>query len=354
MKEFYRALRDAFRFWPLLLLATLCSVGAGALWGLNIGALFPVIEVTIAGEPLQDWIDREIRDAETRIAALNQQSQQIQAQAAPIPDRDKLRLEQLQTQITAEKAGLASSQKLKPWIDRYLPGSPFQTVLLVMGLLLAGTLIKHLCLLVNTYSVALIAARIARRIRQRIFAKALGMDQAGFAGYGNSGFVAHITHTTEMLANGIVSVYGGAIREPLKLLSCLIGAGFICWRLLLLSLLVVPLVVLMIVILSRALKKICRRLLEQSMGLHHVMLESLGNIRTVQAYVREPHEQARFDKATLDMQRFSVRIVFLNALNRPITELLALGMMGTAIVAGAYLVINRATMIWEFRSATGL
>ena len=158
--------------------------------------------------------------------------------------------------------------------------------------------------------------------------------------------VAYISHGTEMLTNGITSVFGGAIREPLKLFSCLIGAGLICWRLLFLSLIAVPIVVLLIVVLSRSLKRICRKFLEQSTGLHHVMFEALGNIRTVQAYTTEPQEQARFDKATLDMQGFSLRIVFLNALTRPVTEVLALGMMGTAIVAGAYLVMNRATSIW--------
>ena len=346
MKNFQRSLRDAFRFWPLLVLATLCSVGTGALWGINIGALFPVIEVTIAGEPLQDWIDREIDSAHSRISDVQLQVAEIEAKSTPLERRDALQLEMLQTQLMTEKASLASSQKLKPWVDDYLPTSPFQTVVLVMVMLLIGTVLKHVFQLINTYTVALVAARIGRQIRQKIFAKALMMDQAGFAGYGNSGFVAHITHTTDMLTNGIVSVYGGAIREPLKLLSCLIGASLICWRLMLLSLIIVPVVALLIWVLSRALKKICHSLLEKSMGLHHVMLESLGNIRTVQAYTSEPHEQKRFDKATLDMQRFSVRIVFLNALNRPVTEVLALGMMGTAIIAGSYLVMNQTTMIW--------
>ena len=35
-----------------------------------------------------------------------------------------------------------------------------------------------------------------------------------FAGYGISGFQAHITHTTDMLASGLTSFYGGALTEP--------------------------------------------------------------------------------------------------------------------------------------------
>ena len=84
---------------------------------------------------------------------------------------------------------------------------------------------------------------------------------------------------------------------------------------------------------------------ERAMGLHHVMLETLNNIRTVQSYGRETHERERFEKATMDMQKFGMKITMFNAFNRPLTELLALGMMTTAVVAGSYLVMNRATEI---------
>ncbi|MEM0927399.1 MAG: ABC transporter ATP-binding protein, partial [Planctomycetota bacterium] len=194
--------------------------------------------------------------------------------------------------------------------------------------------------------VALVAARITRRIQQRIFAKALVLDQASFAGHTSGGFVAHITYTTNMLSGGITSFYGGAVREPLKLISCLIGAAIICPRLLLLALTIVPLVAALIYLVSRSLKRVCQTLLERAMGLHHVMLESLNNIKTVQAYCREDHEQARFDAATMDMQRFSMKITCYNALNRPLTELLAIGMLSTAIIAGSYLVMFRATEIF--------
>ena len=345
MKNFGRALADAFRFWPLLLVATLCAVGNGAIWGLNIGALFPIIEVTIAGESLQDWVQGEIDESESRIAVLDGEIADMQNGLVPAKDV-KTQLELLETRKDAEQAGLATSRKVKPYIDQYLPKDPFTTVVYVMLGVLLCTFIKHIFQFANTAIVALVAARITRRIQTRIFSKALALDQATFSGYTSSGFVSHITYTTNMLSNGITSVYGGAIREPLKLVSCLIGAALICPRLLLLTMLIVPIVAVLLYLVSRCLKRVCQGLLERAMGLHHVMFESLNNIKTVQAYCRESHEQERFDKATMDMQRFTLRIVGFNALNRPLTELLALGMMGTAVIAGSYLVMNRATDIF--------
>ncbi|QEG02207.1 Lipid A export ATP-binding/permease protein MsbA [Stieleria maiorica] len=345
MKNFGRALADALGFWPLLLVATLCAVGNGAIWGLNIGALFPVIKVTMVGESLQDWVKGEIAESHVRIAKIDREIADLRANVKPGSERE-IELELLQSRKNAEQAGLDSSLKIQPYIDRYMPQDPFQTVLYVMLGVLFCTALKHVFQFANTAIVALIAARITRRIQTRIFSKALTLDPASFAGHTSSGFVAHITYTTNMLSNGITSVYGGAVREPLKLASCLFGAAVICPRLLLLTMLVVPVVFGLLYLVSRSLKRVCQNLLERAMGLHHVMLESLNNIKTVQAYCREDHEQERFDKATLDMQRFTMRIVSFNALNRPLTELLALGMMSTAIVAGSYLVMNRATDIF--------
>ena len=359
MNNFTRALRDAFRFWPLLAIATLCSIGNGALWGLNIGAMFPVIEVTIAGESLGQWIDGEITAGTERVAALDRQIATVREEIdsvvaaknrSPIEVADAVadhqyKISILETQRRAEQTGLSSSRRLKPYIDRYLPSSPFRTVLVVMAAIMVATGIKHVFQFTNTALVGIIAARITRRIQQSLYERALTLDPATFAQHGTSGFMAHITHTTNMLSSGITNVYGGAIREPLKMISCLIGAALICPRLLLLTLIVVPIVVGLLAVVSGRLKKVCRRLLEQSMGLHHVMFESLNHLRTVQAYGRERHEQGRFNVATLDMQRFGVKITMFNALNRPLTELLAIGMMATAILAGSYLVLYRTTTI---------
>jgi hypothetical protein len=69
MHYFLRALRDAAKSWPLLLAAFLCSAGVAALWGANIAALFPIIEVTLNGESLQTWNTRRIDETDAKIEA---------------------------------------------------------------------------------------------------------------------------------------------------------------------------------------------------------------------------------------------------------------------------------------------
>ena len=69
MHYFFRALREAVKSWPLLAAAMLCSAGVAALWGANIFALFPIIEVTLRGESLQAWNEERIAAAGERLEA---------------------------------------------------------------------------------------------------------------------------------------------------------------------------------------------------------------------------------------------------------------------------------------------
>src|SRR4249919_2699030 len=114
--------------------------------------------------------------------------------------------------------------------------------------------------------VSYVSQSIARDVRDQIFDKALSLDQPAFDRQGISGFTAHITHTTDMLATGITNVYGGAVTEPLRILACLGGAWFISWRLTLASMIFAPLAAFLILHLNRKIRGLSLRILDRSMG----------------------------------------------------------------------------------------
>jgi len=60
MKNFLRAIKSARRYWLSLVAATVCSFMVAGLWGANIGAFFPILEVTIQGRSAQDWFASEV------------------------------------------------------------------------------------------------------------------------------------------------------------------------------------------------------------------------------------------------------------------------------------------------------
>lgn len=352
MRNFGRALTKAKPYWRTLVVAAFCSFAVAALWGANIGAFYPILEVTIRGKSMHQWIDEEVAKAD---ALVLQEKGEITAQTALIAALDenrgedvsqaKLRLADLESQLKTDRAKLLGYQKMEPWIKSYVPSDPFTTIAVIVFALMISTLIKHVFLISNEVLVGRVALDISRGIRMQVFEKGLGMDRAAYSTYGTSGFTSRITHTTEMLSRGLMNTLGAAIREPLKVIACLVGAAIICWRLLLLSVVIAPVVGWLLYHVTRRLREVSRNELQKAEGYHAVMLESLGNINTVQSFRMEQLEHNRFGDATLAMRNYGLKFIFYTSLTKPIIEFLGLGMLGTTIVGGAYMVLNQQTSL---------
>jgi subfamily B ATP-binding cassette protein MsbA len=347
MKNFVRALRKASRHWPSLLLATACSMAVAALWGANIGAFYPILEVTIHGKSMQEWMTEEIQTCQADLVHIDDQLAELEQLPRERFTREKQQdLADLRAKRTGLTSRLAGYQRLEPWVRRFVPSGPFETISCIVLALVVSTLVKHAFLITNEYLVCRVAQDVSRELRMRIFKKALYMDRDGYAFYGTAGFTAQMTHSTNMLSSGLMNAFGAALREPLKMVACLVGAGLICWRLLLLSAVIAPVIGWLLVSLTRRIKTATSAMLNQAGSFHAVMHESLGNVQTVQAFQMEDHESQRFGESTLMMRNFAVKLALYTSFSKPIIEFLGVGMLGFTIIAGAYLVLSKETVLF--------
>lgn len=351
MHNFFRALRKAGEYWPTLCFAAFCSFAVAALWGANIGGFYPILEVTMRGKSMHEWIDDEIAKSEIEVEKAQAAQKKAYDELNGI-EEDSPRFGELKSQaaeadqqLDVAQNILSGHQKTAPWIRSYAPNDPFQTIAYVVIALMVSTLIKHVFLVCNEVLVGRVALDVSRDIRMQVFEKAMGMDRAAYGKFGTSRFTATITHTTDMLSNGLMSSLGAALREPLKVVSCLVGAGLICWRLLLLSVVIAPVVGGLLYLITKRLKEVSHKQLSKAEGFHAVMLESLNNINTVQSFQREDNEISRFSDSTMAMRNFGLKFIFYTSLTKPVIEFLGLGMLSTTIVGGAYLVLNQETSL---------
>lgn len=340
MKNFWTAIRDSIHHTPTIVLATLCSVGIAVLWGSNIGALYPVIDMTLKGESMQSWFEKSIDASNAKITQLELQKQVVPH--TPLADS----VESIEKEIRTEQSSIAWRTWGLRWANALLPRDPFRTICYIMGLLMVSTLVKHLLMLANDLLIGHVSTSIVRGLRMKVFDVALGMDRKTYQTFGTSGLLAAITSAADGLASGMMSLFGAAIREPLRILSCLIMACFISWRLLLLSVVLVPLLILVVMVFNRKIRSIAASILGRNAGFHEVLLEALSNIFTVQAFTMEQHEKERFSRCTNDMRRINLKMIFYTGLSKPFTELIGVGMVAITVCAGAYLVVNKETHIF--------
>jgi ATP-binding cassette subfamily B protein/subfamily B ATP-binding cassette protein MsbA len=296
--------------------------------------------MTLNGESIQSWLEKGAQASDAEAKALESQIAQPNP-ALSQKDRDLIERKAKQALSTRDyKLGLVA------WADRFLPRNPFQTICWIMGLLMVSTLIKHALMLTNDLLIGHVSTSIVRDLRMRVFDSALAMDRKTYQAYGTSGLLAAITAAADGLTAGLIHLFGAAIREPLRIASCLIMASLINWRLLLLSLVLAPALVAIVVFFNRKIRRAAASILGRNAGFHEVLLEALGNIFTVQAFTMEPHERDRFRICTNEMKRVQLKMVFWTGIGKPFTELIGVAMVAITVCAGAYLVVNKQTHLF--------
>ncbi|MGI9473309.1 MAG: ABC transporter ATP-binding protein, partial [Rubripirellula sp.] len=124
---------------------------------------------------------------------------------------------------------------------------------------------------------------------------------------------------------------------------CLAGATFVCWRLLLLVMIVTPLLAFVMHHLSRAIRRASRRAMEEMSQLYGMLNDAFAGIRVVKAFNTQAYERAKFGRGARAFYRKSMKIAFYNTLARSSSEMLGMATVGLAILAGGYLVVNKET-----------
>ena len=237
----------------------------------------------------------------------------------------------------------------KPAIDKYAPTDGYQTLLLILGVLIVGTVIKLVALGANMMLVQYVADRAAVDLRSDFFRKALHLDLDWFGENGSADLTARLTNDISLVAMGISVLMGRMLLEPLKMIVCLCGAAYCCPRLLLLVMIVTPVVAFVMSYLSKAIRRASRRAMEEMSQLYGMLNGSFSGIRVVKAFSTHSCERARFQRGIVAYYRKSMKMAFYNMLARNSSELLGLTTVSLAILAGGYLVLSGDVFLFGIR-----
>jgi ATP-binding cassette subfamily B protein/subfamily B ATP-binding cassette protein MsbA len=230
-----------------------------------------------------------------------------------------------------------------------LPTEPYPTLLFLMGLLLIGTILKLTAAMINLVLVQMVTERTTMRVRAFFYRRALHLDLDEFGDSGSAELTSRITNDVSQLNGGINTLLGKIIREPLKLIVCFAGAAFICWRLLLLIMVVAPLLAFISQRLSKLIRKASRRVMSEMSQMFGMLNDSFAGIRLVKIYNTQAAERAKFQTGLEAYYQRSMRMAFYTTLARNTSEFLGTVIVCLGIVAGGYLVINQKTHLLGIR-----
>jgi len=354
MKNFGRVLLLALRYRYTFLASMISAVMVGVLWGGNISAIYPFVQVAFEEGSLRQGIDTRIERSLENSAALSAEIADLNRQLAEsLPGHDpqqvRARLGIVQSDLAAEQRAIAWYRWARPCVGRYVPEDRFKTVALLVGVLLLGTIVKSLFLIANAVLVGRLAELGTFELRKLFYRRTLRMDVAAFSSEGTADLMSRFTHDMQSVAGGLNALFGKLIREPLKMVVCLLLAACVCWRLLVLSLVIAPLAALLIRWLARTLKGANRRAMEEMALLYNTLAETFQGIKVVKAFTMERQERNRFYSNSKKYYKKSMRIVRYDSLSHPITEMMGILIISLALLTGAYLVLQGETHLLGIR-----
>jgi len=360
MRNFLRALRCAWPYRVRLTLSVLCAIFAAIFWGLNFTAIYPVLKIIGSEQNLQQWCDSEIERTRKEIDKLEAEQDDLNKKLLQLaktlpPGRNRDGLERRTTSDQAKVEGkleqcrceLYRYQLLKKYIDMIFPNDRFQTLALVIGLVVLAVAIKGFFEFCQETLVGSVVNLSLFDLRNRFFRRAVHLDVQTFEGEGSHEMMARVTNDMELLGAGLKTLFGRVVAEPLRALACIIVACWISWQLTLMFLVLVPIALFILTKVGRVMKRASRRCLERMSSIYKILQEALGGVKVVKAFNREPFERQRFAAATKDYYRKSMWLVQLDAIAGPIIEFLGVATIALALLAGAYLVLGKHTHIFN-------
>lgn len=341
MSNFFRAVRLTFQFRLPIAAALFCALMVGVLWGGNIGAIvYPITEICLKEDStFTIWIEQKIHKNLLKIDETEQELKVLQtaSEAKPYQTTRKTR------EIEKYRDRDAWYQWVAPILKRYTPGTPFQTVVFLMVVILIGTVLKIVFLVSHGILSAWIAQNTALEIREQFFQKVIGFEVNYFTQEGIADTMSRFTNDMTALTGGLNLFYGKVVREPLKMIACLAGAAYISWQLLLLTLLLVPAAAVSIRWLAKSIKRVVRRSMEEMSNMYGRLEEAFRAIRVIKSFTGEPYEEAKFRLTNQNYRTKAIKIAKYESLTNPLTELFGILMICIAVVAGAYLIMGERT-----------
>lgn len=354
MKNFLRGLRWTWPYRGRLFLSVFCALMAALLWGANLSVIYPVLSLLENGRSWPDQIEEDISRHEKlydelteKIARERQRLHEVNAKwpEGPTKEREERALAgtiaRYDRRLSTQSRTIYLQKMLKAVVVKLLPPQPFECLLWLFLWVLIGIGIKGVFEFFQESLVGSVANLTLLDLRNRYFRNVIHFDVGHFGDQGTHSLMSHFTNDMELFGVGIKTLYGKVIAEPLRALACIAIASYISWQLTLLFLVLVPVALIVLTRVGRAMKRASRRLLERMSNIYKLLQETFRGIRVVKSCTAEAHERRRFHAASRDYYRRSMQLINLDAITSPVIELLGVAAVSGALLAGAYLVLQQ-------------
>ncbi len=191
-------------------------------------------------------------------------------------------------------------------------------------------------------------------LRKELFSHVIDMPVSFLEKDSPSDAVSRLVRDTAEVSAGAKTVFGKALREPLKAIALLAGAMVIDLKLTLIFMGSVPFIGYAIAKLGSKIKRATRKSLVSYSLMLGKLKETFAGIKVVKVYNQQQNENARFDAINDGLLKQLFRIAKIDAGTEPIMDILGMFAGGAALLFGAHWVAQQQIDPSEFITLVAL
>lgn len=220
----------------------------------------------------------------------------------------------------------------------YLPQSKFGGWVLIVSIIFVLALIGSIFRFFYQYGAITVSFRTVMDVRRRAFQRLVHLPLAVTMQQGTADNLSRVVRDCNIIARGLNSLLGKAVREILMGLAALTAALTVDWKLTGIFLIALPVVAVLIRKFGKRIRRASKAAMAQYGKMVGAVQESLQAIRIVKVHQAEGYERRRFNQINRQVWNKQMQARITRAMSTPIIEMMAIaGIIAVTVVAAWYL-----------------
>ena len=233
-------------------------------------------------------------------------------------DFNKLVAEQFQF---ASSSSLTLNEKLKYWTNGLILRDTAKETLQVLCVsILIIFLLKNIFFYLKNITLTIVQFRLITELRNKLYKHFHKLSLSFFNQHKSGELTSIVVNDVANMRQALTIGFQRIFVEPINIIAFTALLFIISWKLALIAITIIPLAGLVIVNISRSIRRKSRRTAVKIAGITNIITETLTSMRVVKAFAMEDYEVDRFSNETSNYYNLIFRRARLRSLAPPITE----------------------------------
>ena len=233
-------------------------------------------------------------------------------------DFNKLVGEQFQF---ASSSSLTLNEKLKYWTNGLILRDTAKETLQVLCVsILIIFLLKNVFFYLKNITLTIVQFRLITELRNKLYKHFHKLSLSFFNQHKSGELTSIVVNDVANMRQALTIGFQRIFVEPINIIAFTALLFIISWKLALIAITIIPLAGLVIVNISRSIRRKSRRTAVKIAGITNIITETLTSMRVVKAFAMEDYEVDRFSNETSNYYNLIFRRARLRSLAPPITE----------------------------------